>query len=142
MFGRIREELGGISRGVDALTVALEAAIVVWKEIAETQGLRERVDALEGPTRTALAQVEGMLANSVSLKDAARNAEERSRGMMKRAETLLKELAESDEAYLDEPPVGNIEQLRRKYGEGGDEPGVSLVLSEVEGLARAKFEGR
>ena len=88
MFRKVCEELAGITR-------ELRRSQALVRDIAKSlddpdvyRGLRDRIDALEGPLQAKLGEVEGLLAKAQGYKQAARNAEERARGMESRAEAL------------------------------------------------------
>jgi len=94
MFKKVCSELNGIRLQLDALTKALRIASDGFREGSLGSGDPERISILEGRIESVIGMVEAGITKAESLKGAARAAEDRTRGHMKRAEAAL-ELAES-----------------------------------------------
>jgi len=89
MFKKLTVEISRISHEIVNLRLALSEFARTVQGAGGTEayeGLRARLDSLEGPLNAKLGEVEGLLAKAEGFKHAARAAEERSRGNLKRAE--------------------------------------------------------
>ncbi len=142
MFGKVTEQLAAVVEELHGCRRALHEVARLTDSVDVSQEFRARLDALEGPLRAKLLEVEATLNTAESLKQTARNAEERSRGMLARAETLTAQLAEGDEANSTHLSDEDMARLLEGDGEGSGEDRVQRVLSDVERLAMDKFSQR
>lgn len=102
--------------------------------------LAQRVAALERERASVLAEAEALITRAESRFGAARASEERSRGMLKRAEALAG--VEDGDEESEDPFEAYGDLFQRSYGAGGQEDGVQPVppgVAPVSGkdLARA-----
>lgn len=124
MFGKITAAFSQLHADLTGIRATLERATDSLQEAqslpSEYLGLADRVSELEGALEGAMGQARGLVTEAESRFAAARAAEERSRGMMKRAERLQTELAEGDEEGL-EPLDYIVNQLPQGDANGGQE---------------------
>jgi len=142
MFRKVTDELRGICVALNGITEGLRSLSDSAQGPDQYEGLRDRLDKLEGPLQARLGEVEGLIAKADGLKNAARAAEERARGSLARQERLADELEAGDDdepAHISDEDIAHIQEgdaLR------GHENRVHGVRSTVESLAAFKFEGR
>lgn len=130
MIARIKAALDALPR----LTALLEALVGVLSEAAQrVQGadqLEGRVDDLERGLSQVYAEAEALVTRAESRFGAARAAEERARGMERRAQALSggDEGDEEGAAPLD----AYLRALQDGHAPGGQEEGVQPVHQAVE----------
>lgn len=138
MFKSIRHALWDIATEIRGCQEALRGVVAALEESDSYQGLRDRLDALEGDTTRRLAEVDGLLAKAEGFKHAARAAEERARGHLARAEALTDEgSVEGNGGFAPIPNTG--EDLPWDDVEPGPGGRMQEVPSTVEQLRQAKF---
>jgi len=139
MFRKIIGALRDITTSMDGIHEALRELPGAFDDADRYEGLRARLDLLEGPLRAKLGEVEGLLAKVEGIKQATLNAEQRSRGVLARAE----DLTAGDEDEPEEDPhritQGDVERFLAEHGGPGDQSPVPPVRTVVEELTRLKF---
>jgi len=99
MFGKLTKQVSLINHELVNLRMALSEFARTFQGQEVYQGLRDRLDSLEGPLQAKLGEVEGLLLKAEGMKHAARAAEERARGSLKRAEELTEEPEEEPGSF-------------------------------------------
>jgi len=138
MFGKIRRELVGIRAEIAGLQNALVHALRDLNSSDGYEGLRNRLDALEGPLQAKLGEVEGIIRKADGLKHAAASAESRTRGLLARTEKLASDIAEDDES---DTPLTREELHEVLSTDGGrsPSPGMPTVPSVMDQLLEQKW---
>ncbi len=135
MFGKIIRSLDGIRLELDAVKKAIRLASEREREQLPYGDMPDRLSSLEGRLEMVLGQVEAGLVKAGSLKAAARAAEERAKGKLKRAE----EYAETTARMEGGPDTDPFEQAGRQFqhelaaGNDAALEGVPPVSNGVEG---------
>jgi len=144
MFKKIVFELRMIYGAIGLLGETVRVSSEALREGSAGGADPERLSALEGRMEVVLGQVEAGIVKADSLKSAARAAEDRTRGHMKRAEGYL-ELAKGIEgSEASDPFERAAEDWERELSEGNDAAQSALppVPNGVEGrresLARVR----
>jgi len=138
MFKKIAGELHAIQMVLVGLGGAVRHLSDGLREGSEGSADPERLTALEGAIERLRGEMDATIIKAESIRGAARAAEDRGRGHMKRAEAAL-EAAESIEGGEDIDP---FESAARAYAEqlssGDDETngGLPFVPQNVEDFAQ------
>lgn len=145
MFGKITDALHAIHSDLAHIAAGLNRASDTLQEAqslpTEYLGLADRVTALEGELEAAIGQARGLITEAESRFAAARAAEERSRGMMKRAEKLQADLADGDEEGVE--PLDYIRQFVPNGDvEGGGGEGVPPMRDRMADRLTGKQAAR
>lgn len=114
MFNGIIRAVTEVTDELRCLHMSLKDIVTALSDSDTYEGLRLRLDAIEGPLQAKLGEVEGLLLKAEGMKHAARAAEQRARGFHARAEAL------------------SFEEPRK-----GDESGLTLTDDELRQLARS-----
>jgi len=137
MFKRIVHELQVLGAEAKGLNVGLALLVNAHREGPEGGGDAERLLALEGAIERLRGEMDASIIKAESIRGAARAAEDRGRGHMKRAEAAL-EAVQSVESGEDEDSFETIGKAFQDYLPPGDDEGVEALPAVSNGVAERR----
>lgn len=139
-FRQLVDALQGIAAGIaDAVTLGASLLEELQKRGAGAEGVEARLEALERSRALWEAEMEGVLLEAENKFKASRSAEERSRGMLKRAQALT-DSEEGDFEGIADLPEEYLEALRARDAAAGEAEGMHPLHAGLE--ARPPLTGR
>lgn len=127
MFQRVRTGLADHLRGQLAIAQAIHKLSEASDGKPEDPGLAGRVADLERTLEARIAEADASFTKAEGSRQAARNAEERSRGMEKRAAKLAA-IVEPEEEEEEEDPFEVAARTYTGNGVDQEDPGAEAML--------------